>query len=108
MACRSGCKTKDHASYGECARSATIRVGATVASNQSDMYDKTKRELRDYKTARANGIQPESTTTAKINSAVEATKVLGRPYNANVDPPAHTITTKKAAAFVNKTSGGVL
>lgn len=108
MACRSGCTTQDHNSYGECARAATIRVGATVASNQSEMFSTTKRELKEYQAARLQGIQPESTTTAKINEAIAATKALGRPYNANIDPPANTITTKKAAAFVNKTSDGVL
>lgn len=108
MACRSGCKTQDHSSYGECARAASIKVGATVASNNSEMFSQTKRELKDYRAARAQGIQPEATTSAKINDAIAATKILGRPYNADSDPPAKTITSKKAAAFVNKTSGGVL
>ena len=106
MACRSGCLTKNHSSYGECARSATISIGS-VASTQSEMFSNTKKELKDYRTARSYGIQPEATTSKKINEAIKATEVLGRPYNADSDPPASTITTKKAAAFVNKTSDGV-
>lgn len=108
MACRSGCLTQDHASYGECGRAATIRVGATVASNHGEMFATTKRELKDYRMARNHGIQPEATTSAKVNDAIRATEILGRPYNADSDPPAATITTKKAASFVNKTSGGLL
>lgn len=108
MACRSGCPTQDHSSYGECGRAATIRVGATVASNNGEMFSNTKRELKDYRMARSHGIQPEATTSSKINDAIRATEILGRPYDANSDPPASTITTKKAAAFVNKTSGGLL
>lgn len=108
MACRSGCLTKDHASYGECAKAANVRIGATISSDKSEMYSQTKRELKDYRAARASGIQPEGTTQQKITEAYAATEMLGRPYNADVDPPANTITTKKAAAFVNKTSDGVL
>lgn len=32
MACRSGCRTRDHASYAECA--ATVHVGSTTGENR--------------------------------------------------------------------------
>lgn len=104
MACRSGCTTKDHSSYAECARGANVRIAATVTSTHRDGFESTKKELRAYREARSAGIQPEGTTMDKIQAAHRATKAMGRPYNANVDPPASLITTKKAAKFV--ASGG--
>lgn len=100
MACRSGCTTKDHSSYAECARSANVKVSAISTSRNRDGFEQTRRDLKAYKEARSAGIQPEGTTIDKINAAKTATKAMGRPYNANTDPPASLITTKKAAKFV--------
>ena len=100
MACRSGCKTKDHSSWAECARDANVKVAATTTSRNRDGFDQTRRDLKAYKEARSAGIQPEGTTMDKINAAKTATKAMGRPYNANTDPPASMIQTKKAAKFV--------
>ena len=101
MACRSGCRTQDHASWAECARSANIRVTAIATSANRDGFEQTKRDLKAYKEARSAGIQPEGTTMDKIEAAKTATKAMGRPYNANTDPPASLIATKKAAKFVS-------
>lgn len=101
MSCRSGCRTKDHASYAECLREATVQTPAVLTSPLSSMYDKTKRDLAAYRTARANGIQPGGTTVEKVREAEQATRMLGRPYHADTDPPANLITTKTAAKFVN-------
>lgn len=100
MACRTGCYTKDHASWAECARSANVTVAATTNSANKAGFDQTKRDLAAYKQVRADGIQPEGTTMDKIVAAKSATTNLGRPYNANVDPPASMISNKKAANFV--------
>lgn len=106
MACRTGCPTPGaHSSYGECARSAGVRVAATMNSPKQSGYDQTKRELREYRALRANGVQPEGTTADKIAQAKVATRRLGRPYNAATDPPARLIATDKAAKYVNKTGG---
>lgn len=102
MACRTGCKTKDHASWAECARAANPTIAATANSAKRDNYDLTRKELKSYKDARSAGIQPEGTTMDKINEAKAATKALGRPYNADSDPPARFIATKKAAQYVNR------
>jgi hypothetical protein len=101
MACRDGCRTKDHASYAECLRAASIQMPAVLTSPLSDMYGKTKRDLSAYEAARRNGIQPGGTTVEKVRDAEAASKALGRPYNAEVDPPANMIKTKTAAKFVN-------
>jgi hypothetical protein len=92
--------TQDHASWAQCAKAANIRVGATLNSPQKAMFDQTKRELGAYQELRRHGIQPEGTTMDKISAARSATEVLGRPYNAEKDPPAKFIQTKAAATFV--------
>jgi hypothetical protein len=60
-----------------------------------------KKELSAYRSARANGIQPEGTTMNKVKEAESASRALGRPYNADVDPPANMIVNKNTARFVN-------
>lgn len=102
--CRSGCRTKDHATYGECLKSANIRTNAET-SPMADAHDQTKRDLKAYQTARANGIMPESTSGDKIKKAEQASALLGRPYNAEKDPPARMIVNKKTAQFTNRWIG---
>jgi len=97
--CRSGCPTGGHSSWGECARAANISIGAVMTSEFKDAFQQTDRELKAYRNVRAEGIQPEGTNMEKINAAKNATKLLGRPYNAEVDPPAKFIQTKQAATF---------
>ena len=101
MSCRSGCITRDHASYAECLRSARVRVADTINSPNHWMFDQTKKDLAAYGNARAAGIQPGGTSVEKVRQAEAATNMLGRAYNANTDPPADMITTKTAAKFVN-------
>ena len=101
MSCRAGCRTKDHDSYAECLRAANVQTKAVLTSPLSDMYATTKKDLSAYEAARANGIQPGGTTLEKVKDAEAASRVLGRPYNADVDPPANLIKTKTAAKFVD-------
>jgi len=69
------------------------------------MWDKTKRDLSAYRKARENGIQPEGTTVEKVREAEDATRNLGRPYDANTMPPANLIVNKNAARYVNASNG---
>lgn len=97
--CRSGCKTKDHSSWGECARSARLKVGwAAHAAGLDKTADKQfDAELAAYKAARDEGIQPAST---KIESVMEARRVsdlTGKPYNAETSPPTGFIPNKRVA-----------
>lgn len=101
MYCRSGCKEQNHSSYAECLRAANVQQAATMNSTLQGYYDTTKTELSAYRTARANGIQPEGTTMTKIKAAEEASRVLGRAYNADSDPPASLVTNKATAKFLN-------
>ena len=56
-------------------------------------------ELDAYKAARAQGIQPNGTSMAKIQEAVKASEVLGRPYDGSKMAPAKHITKKSAAVM---------
>lgn len=101
MACRSGCPTQDHESWAQCAKASNISVNSIINSSTQGMFEQTKKELSAYQELRRDGIQPEGTTMEKISAARKATRDLGRPYNAEVDPPARMIATKNAVKFVN-------
>lgn len=101
MTCRSGCRSKDHGSYAECLRAANISSNELMNNPKAHLYAKTKADLAAYQSARRNGIQPEGTTVEKVKAAQAATERLGRPYNAEKDPPARMISTATAAKFVN-------
>ena len=101
MNCRSGCKTQNHSSYSECLRAANVTVTAVINSPLQSMFEGTKKDLSAYETARRNGIQPEGTSLDKVRAAETASRRLGRPYDANTDPPASMIVNKNTARFVN-------
>lgn len=100
MNCRSGCKTKNHTSYAQCLQAARVTVTATINSPLQGVWDKTKTDLAAYEAARRNGIQPGGTSKEKVLQAERASRALGRPYNADVDPPANLIVNKNTARFV--------
>lgn len=82
MACRTGCKTKDHASYHECLRDAGVR---TYLASPSKGLDGTRQkkwdaELSAYRAARRQGIQPDGTTKAKVEDAVRRSDAAGAAY----------------------------
>ena len=60
---------------------------------------KFNKELDAYKEARAQGIQPNGTSMQKIQEAVKASEIMGRPYNGNNMPPAKAIDKKSAAVM---------
>lgn len=80
--CRTGCRTRDHESYAECLRDGTPRVTFQATPNNS--WDK---ELETYRAARVQGIQPDSTRTADIQKAVEASDRTGTAYGALTGSP---------------------
>ena len=54
-----------------------------------------------YKEARAQGIQPAGTSMKKIQEAVKASEILGRPYDSSKMAPTKHIT-KKSAEVLNQ------
>jgi hypothetical protein len=65
--CRTGCRTQDHESWGECARDARFYDAGVAKRDEYKAYDK---ELTDYESARRQGIQPETTRRKDIDSAI--------------------------------------
>jgi hypothetical protein len=82
MACRSGCRTQDHASYDACLKDAGVGTFLIKASMGQDATEQKRwdRELGSYYAARKEGIQPDGTTTAKINEAKEMSDKAGAAY----------------------------
>lgn len=79
--CRSGCPTKDHKSWGECARQARLNVGYCGQGGGDATAQKAwDSELALYRRVRAQGIQPESTNAKHIREAVEASQAAGAAY----------------------------
>ena len=72
--CTSGCKTQDHASYGECLRSKrTVSKNSTQSTDRLySMEARNAQEITEYKAARAQGIQPAGTKLGQIREAVAA------------------------------------
>lgn len=78
MACRSGCPTQDHKSWGECARAASLKVAyCGIGGGDATKQKKWDRELDSYKAARAQGIQPRSTKSRDIETAVKVSDMTG-------------------------------
>jgi hypothetical protein len=53
-------------------------------------------ELKAYKDARAQGMQPSGTTKAHVEAAYAASETLGKAYNSETMPKAHQINKKTA------------
>jgi hypothetical protein len=67
VTCRTGCRTKDHASWGECARQSGMQVGDLGRGVAAT----TDRRLNAYADARKQGIQPQGTQEWQTRLAVE-------------------------------------
>jgi len=82
MACRTGCKTKDHPSYDACLKAANT---TTYLASPSKGLDGTTqknwdKELADYREARRQGIQPDGTKKRLIEEAVRLSDQAGAAY----------------------------
>lgn len=82
MACRTGCPTPgSHKSWGECARSANLRVAyCGIGGGDASEQRKWDAELDLYRTARRQGIQPDGTKTDKVMAAIKASDQVGAAY----------------------------
>jgi len=81
--CSSGCLTKDHATYGECLRSKSLRIAYCNSAGGSDA-SRQKRwdaELNEYRAAVSQGIEPDSTATRDIRKAVDWSEKTGVAYS---------------------------
>lgn len=79
--CTSGCKTKDHASWGECMRAKHAVIAyAGIGGGDATAQKRWDSELQAYRDARAQGIQPDGTTRKHIDAALEASDRAGKAY----------------------------
>jgi hypothetical protein len=81
MACTSGCRTRDHASYGECLRSKAVRTPAMEVEDLTTQK-KADKSLDAYAAARKVGIQPASTRPGDVTNAVRVSDMTGQAYKA--------------------------
>lgn len=97
--CRSGCRTRDHSTWGECARRSQLKVGwAASASGLDKTADRQfDRELQSYADARADGIQPAATTRAAVREAYRVSELTGTAYNGETMPPTALLPNKRVA-----------
>lgn len=82
--CSTRCPTQDHASFGECIRAKGLRVAYCQSADGKDATRQRQwdRELSLYRSARAQGIQPEGTSTAKIRQALDISDRTGQAFGA--------------------------
>lgn len=82
--CSSGCREGGHATYGECLRAKHTRVGycQSVRGNDFTRQKRWDSRLQEYRRARRQGIQPDSTKLPDIRRAVDESNRTGVAYNA--------------------------
>lgn len=80
--CRKGCKTQDHATWGDCLRDAGVRTYLASPSKGLDgtAQKKWDHELDLYRKVRKEGIQPDGTTLNKITEAQRLSDAAGAAY----------------------------
>lgn len=85
--CRAGCKTQNHASWGDCLRDAGVRTYLASPSKGLDgtAQKRWDNELELYRKARKEGIQPEGTTLGKVTEAVRKSDEAGMAYGRDFD-----------------------
>lgn len=74
--CRTGCLSRDHFSYADCCKGLQINTGLDLTFSQK-AWDG---ELAAYRSARAQGVQPDGTTMPKIRKAMEISDASGVAY----------------------------
>lgn len=75
--CRTGCRTRDHRTYGECLRDANPRV--TLAATPNNSWD---RDIEKYRSIRQEGIQPDTTNPKDVEVAKAFSDKTGVAYDA--------------------------
>ena len=82
--CTASCRTKDHATWGECVRAKNLKVAYAQSHNGRDATTQKKadKNLDAYANARKYGIQPKSTRPHDVQTAVQVSEKTGEAYQA--------------------------
>lgn len=86
MACASSCRTQDHSSYGQCLRSQGLAVTGLESTSPSFTREASRKwdaELNSYAAARAEGLQPATTSQKDIDFARRKADELQKPVQVN-------------------------
>lgn len=78
--CSSGCKTQDHASWGDCVRGKSLQVEGVAAHHYNAGI---RRQINEYVKVRKDGIQPASVYKQDVDKAVRISNETGVPYRAD-------------------------
>lgn len=72
MACRTGCPTQDHGSFGECARSANIKTMYLGGTGPSWTDERRFRKTNEsFRKAVSDGLNPTGVNDRAINTAYD-------------------------------------
>lgn len=85
MPCSTGCPTQDHESWGACLRAKSLRTAVSIPGldwDRSRQKDWDKR-IDSYREARDQGIQPASSRSSDIDTAVKVSDATGTAYRAS-------------------------
>lgn len=84
MACRTGCPTQDHDSWGDCLRAANLKVAYSgIGGGDATAQKKWDKNLQAYRDARAAGIQPAGTRPDQVRAAIEQSNKTGKAFVAS-------------------------
>lgn len=79
--CRTGCPTGGHATWGECARAANLKVAyCGIGGGDASAQKRWDGELASYRQARSEGIQPDGTTGRHVAKARALSDAHGAAY----------------------------
>lgn len=84
--CTSGCPTQDHASYAACLKGKGVRTLYVSNTNgvDADYVKKFDAEIKAYRAAARQGIEPDGSSMAQIERAVKISEATGTPYKSPV------------------------
>lgn len=80
--CSSGCKTKDHYTFGECLQAKSVSAIGYQPSKGMEYKDthRTDRDLTAFRDAVNQGVMPDGTTYQKVEDAMIASNEVGAAY----------------------------
>lgn len=79
--CSTGCKTRDHRSFGECMRSKRSAVmGLESTGNDYTRQKQWDKDLDFYSAARKQGIQPDGTNRRAVEDSLIISDLQGEAY----------------------------